>query len=846
LNDDLCEEDETCISDGLFGECITNGDDSALSLAQPLDDVQSELLRLELARLKAGGYDWLSARTQCVLAYFKLSVAFQLRYDGDFCDVRNPENVWRLIQKKIKCDDLFGDECAAIKIVKTELSKKNGPVVVQLDDDDEAAAKAEWDKQLEEAAVELLNQQQLPELAKSLQESDDVDIPLNAEEEARLQGYLNDVLAEQVPDLSELNDEQAERLLKYIRFLESTLLDSQELAKSLQESDDVDIPLNAEEEARLQGYLNDVLAEQVPDLSELNDEQAERLLKYIRFLESTLLDSQASEKEPVLRPGEAEEAVPLNFDDDGTLPLKKDIEHLGDPNTGLEHVEHKIVKGAPALERVDGSHVYLRVSKDLNEQQLYQLVAYLENSIAVPNKLMFDDFQFDGDQLSFRVSRSGFVRSRNAKRQLDSAEGIAEAVYKRRKDIETLSGVRVDETGIGSGEGVIPVESNGRDGLFMPILLICAFTITALFTVLAVHQVKQRQRNNRAAAIPELAEQIEGKPSALYQDLCRHRMSTQEPSSGTNSKHSSTSSWSEEPISHSNMDISTGHVILSFLQEYLQNPSKIEEQWSTLSGYTNVAGVSSIAEQEQNKEKNRNPNCLPYDDTLISVQSSVSDVTSSTYINASAIHDSDPRQPAYIATQSPLPNTTADFWQMIWEQGAVLIVNLTDEEDNREHRCTCYWPESGSQLHGVFEIHLVSEHIWSEDYLVRSFYLKNLRTNETRTITQFHYLTWPYQGVPSSTKALLEFRRKVNKSYRGRAAPIVVHCTDGVGRTGTYCLLDIVLNRIAKGVKELNIAGSFEHLRDQRRGMVETGEQFKLVFSCLAEEVTAMVKALPR
>ncbi|VDM39988.1 unnamed protein product [Toxocara canis] len=479
--------------------------------------------------------------------------------------------------------------------------------------------------------------------------------------------------------------------------------------------------------------------------------------------------------------------------------------------------------------------------------------------------------------------------------------------------------------------GVIPVESNGRDGLFMPILLICAFTITALFTVLAVHQVKQRQRNNRAAAIPELAEQIEGKPSALYQtsdsivsdvsviclnvdneevfyrrrDLCRHRMSTQEPSSGTNSKHSSTSSWSEEPISHSNMDISTGHVILSFLQEYLQNPSKIEEQWSTLSGYTNVAGVSSIAEQEQNKEKNRNPNCLPYDDTLISVQSSVSDVTSSTYINASAIHDSDPRQPAYIATQSPLPNTTADFWQMIWEQGAVLIVNLTDEEDNREHRCTCYWPESGSQLHGVFEIHLVSEHIWSEDYLVRSFYLKNLRTNETRTITQFHYLTWPYQGVPSSTKALLEFRRqggipqevfenpaaqkdgivefldlratlgvsrlcngsrvieewsameqtnnaqpslcrKVNKSYRGRAAPIVVHCTDGVGRTGTYCLLDIVLNRIAKGVKELNIAGSFEHLRDQRRGMVETGEQFKLVFSCLAEEVTAMVKALPR
>uniref|UniRef100_A0A0M3K473 IA2 (inferred by orthology to a C. elegans protein) n=1 Tax=Anisakis simplex TaxID=6269 RepID=A0A0M3K473_ANISI len=452
-----------------------------------------------------------------------------------------------------------------------------------------------------------------------------------------------------------------------------------------------------------------------------------------------IYDSFIDGTESALKPGEAEEAIPLNVDDDRMSPLKKDTEHLGDQNTGLEKVEHKIVKGAPPLERVDSTRVYLKVKRDLDEDQLYQLVAYLEHSIAVPNELFFDDFQFDGDQLSFRVSRSNALRSHNTKRQLSSVEGIAEAVYKRRKDIETLSGVRVDETGIGSGEGVVPVESEGRDGLFMPILVICAFTITALFTVLAVHQIKQRQRNRRCTAITDVAEQIEGKPSALYQDLCRHRMSTQEQSSGTNSKHSSTSSWSEEPISHSNMDISTGHVIL----------------------------------------------------------------------------------------------------------GVVLIVNLANDDDDREQRCTRYWPESGSQLHGAFEIHLVSEHIWSEDYLVRSFYLKNVKTNETRTITQFHYVTWPYQSVPSTTKALLEFRRKVNKSYRGHAAPIVVHCSDGIGRTGAYCLLDIVLNRITKGVKELNIAGSLEHLRDQRSGMVETGEQYKMVFSCLAEEVTAMVKALP-
>ncbi|VDN51326.1 unnamed protein product [Dracunculus medinensis] len=315
-------------------------------------------------------------------------------------------------------------------------------------------------------------------------------------------------------------------------------------------------------------------------------------------------------------------------------------------------------------------------------------------------------------------------------------------------------------------------------------------------------------------------------------------------SNGNDLKNSGKMLWCEEPLSDCNMDISTGHVILSFLQEYLQTPSKIEEQWAMLRNYTNQNSSTSIAEQENNRNKNRDQKYLPYNETLVHLNAPTSDPMVSTYINASTIHDSDPRQANYIATQAPLPNTIDDFWQMIWEQGAVLIVNLTDANDNNEGRCVRYWPENGSHVYGSYEIHLVSEHIWSEDYLVRSFYLKNLKTNETRTVTQFHFLTWPQNEVPLSFKAILDFRRKVNKSYHGRAAPLIVHCTNGSGRTGAYCLLDIVLNRISKGIKELNIAGSLEFLRDQRVGMVESDKQYKMVFSCLAEEVTTMVKTL--
>lgn len=123
--------------------------------------------------------------------------------------------------------------------------------------------------------------------------------------------------------------------------------------------------------------------------------------------------------------------------------------------------------------------------------------------------------------------------------------------------------------------------------------------------------------------------------------------------------------------------------------------------------------------------------------------------------------DHDPRNPAYISTQGPLPQTTADFWQLVWEQGSVVIVMLTRLTEEGRAMCHRYWPEEGSELYHIYEVHLVSEHFWCDDYLVRSFYLKNLRTCETRTVTQFHFLSWPENSVPYSTKALLEFRRYV-------------------------------------------------------------------------------------
>ncbi|XP_069020078.1 receptor-type tyrosine-protein phosphatase-like N isoform X2 [Embiotoca jacksoni] len=310
------------------------------------------------------------------------------------------------------------------------------------------------------------------------------------------------------------------------------------------------------------------------------------------------------------------------------------------------------------------------------------------------------------------------------------------------------------------------------------------------------------------------------------------------------SSHSSTPSWCEEPA-QANMDISTGHMILAYMEDHLRNKDRLMKEWEALCSYQAEPSVVSVAQSDANVKKNRCPDSVPYDHSRVKLRAEINP-SRSDYINASTIIEHDPRMPAYIATQGPLSHTISDFWQMVWENGCTVIVMMTALVEDGEKQCDRYWPDEGSSLYHIYEVNLVSEHIWCNDFLVRSFYLKNVQTQETRTLTQFHFLSWPAQGIPTSTRPLLDFRRKVNKCYRGRSCPIIVHCSDGTGRTGTYILIDMVLNRMAKGVKEIDIAATLEHVRDQRLGMVRTKDQFEFALTAVAEEVNAILKALPQ
>jgi receptor-type tyrosine-protein phosphatase N len=96
---------------------------------------------------------------------------------------------------------------------------------------------------------------------------------------------------------------------------------------------------------------------------------------------------------------------------------------------------------------------------------------------------------------------------------------------------------------------------------------------------------------------------------------------------------------------------------------------------------------------------------------------------------------------------------------MVWEQRSVVIVSLCRTVEYGSLKCNQFWPANGCEIYDQYEVHLVSEHVWCDDYVVRNFFLKNLETNQTRTVTQFHFLTWAENGIPPNTKSILDFRR---------------------------------------------------------------------------------------
>nr|AAI67212.1 Protein tyrosine phosphatase, receptor type, C [synthetic construct] len=240
------------------------------------------------------------------------------------------------------------------------------------------------------------------------------------------------------------------------------------------------------------------------------------------------------------------------------------------------------------------------------------------------------------------------------------------------------------------------------------------------------------------------------------------------------------------------------------------------------------------ARKPHNQNKNRYVDILPYDYNRVEL-SEINGDAGSTYINASYIDGfKEPRK--YIAAQGPRDETVDDFWRMIWEQKATVIVMVTRCEEGNRNKCAEYWPSMEEGTRAFKDIVVtINDHKRCPDYIIQKLNVAHKKEKATgREVTHIQFTSWPDHGVPEDPHLLLKLRRRVNAFSNFFSGPIVVHCSAGVGRTGTYIGIDAMLEGLeAEG--KVDVYGYVVKLRRQRCLMVQVEAQYILIHQALVE-----------
>ncbi|XP_012081087.1 protein-tyrosine-phosphatase PTP1 isoform X2 [Jatropha curcas] len=284
---------------------------------------------------------------------------------------------------------------------------------------------------------------------------------------------------------------------------------------------------------------------------------------------------------------------------------------------------------------------------------------------------------------------------------------------------------------------------------------------------------------------------------------------------------------------------------LQFFKEKLQTPDRITQEFAhlqtTRTTPSQMARSCKVALDNVNVSKNRYMDVLPFDQNRV-VLNPCKDYRASAqgYINASLITTSSSENISrFIATQGPLPHTFEDFWEMIIQHHCPVIVMLTRLVDNYKIvKCGDYFQsEDGPRDFG--NISLVSKWVRTTD---TSLVLRNLESEELpMSVLHIQYPEWPDHGVPKDTVAVREILKRVFQ-VPPNLGPVVVHCSAGIGRTGTYCTIHNTIQRILVGdMSALDIANTVATFRSQRVGMVQTMDQYFFCYKAIIDELEDLI-----
>lgn len=263
----------------------------------------------------------------------------------------------------------------------------------------------------------------------------------------------------------------------------------------------------------------------------------------------------------------------------------------------------------------------------------------------------------------------------------------------------------------------------------------------------------------------------------------------------------------------------------------------IKEYGNITDGQSNPCTISM---KEEHKHLNRYVNIVAFDKNRVKIQEPSQHTFKTDYINGSHVNGA-ANSNKYIATQGPVPDSMAGFWQMVWEQNASLIVMVTSEIEGGKLKCHRYWPDQYERTatYGVITVsHQLTE--VRATFIIRHFEISHPKSKTPRHITQFAYTGWPDHGCPETTADLLQFRAAVRENHFKTKGPIVVHCSAGVGRTGTYIGLDRFLDECDTQSKT-SVLEIVKDMRQSRNFMVQSQVQYVYLYEACRDGLAALL-----